>query len=68
MTPVVFLIRNVAACDFGGGEIYQLRLANELRINGFRPVIISNSVILGLCALNFIISILQTILNVMNNL
>lgn len=44
MTPVVFLIRNVAACDFGGGEIYQLRLANELRRNGFRPIIISNSV------------------------
>lgn len=39
----VFLIRNVGARSFGGGEVYQLDLAGELLRAGFEPVILSNS-------------------------
>ena len=39
----VFLIRNVARENFGGGEIYQLRLADVLRRHGYEPVIVTNS-------------------------
>jgi len=40
---VVFLVRNVAPNNFGGGEIYQLRLAEKLRKAGFEPFILTNS-------------------------
>ena len=40
---VVFLIRNVARENFGGGEIYQLRLADALRRHGYEPVIVTSS-------------------------
>lgn len=39
----VFLIRNVAAECYGGGEIYQLKLAELLKKAGFLPVILTNS-------------------------
>ena len=39
----VFLVRNVAEDKFGGGEIYQLFLARELKRNGFSPIILTNS-------------------------
>lgn len=39
----VFLIRNVASEKYGGGEIYQLKLAKKLTEAGFSPVIITNS-------------------------
>lgn len=40
---LVFLIRNVSSEKFGGGEIYQLNLAKELRKAGYEPVILTNS-------------------------
>ena len=40
---VVFLIRNVGQEKFGGGEIYQIRLARKLSEVGLSPVIVSNS-------------------------
>lgn len=40
---IVFLIRNVASDMFGGGEIYQLKLAEKLKEVGFLPVIVTNS-------------------------
>ncbi len=43
MTKVVLLIRNVAGDGYGGGEIYQIRLANKLVKEGFSPVIVTNS-------------------------
>lgn len=39
----VFLIRNVASEKYGGGEAYQLKLAEELKNNGFLPIIVTNS-------------------------
>lgn len=39
----VFLVRNVAPADYGGGEIYQLLLAKKLEAHGFVPVIVTNS-------------------------
>lgn len=39
----VFLIRNVASNCFGGGEIYQLKLADKMKKTGFDPVIVTNS-------------------------
>jgi len=39
----VFLIRNVAPDKYGGGEVYQLELAKELKKHGFTPAIITNS-------------------------
>lgn len=39
----VFLIRNVAPEKYGGGEIYQLKLAKKLSEAGFSPIIVSNS-------------------------
>lgn len=39
----VFLIRNIAPEKFGGGEIYQLRLAAKLKDAGFTPVVLTNS-------------------------
>lgn len=39
----VFLIRNVGPNKFGGGEIYQLRLAEQLKKSGFCPIIFTNS-------------------------
>ena len=43
MGKTVFLVRNVAGDGFGGGEIYQLRLAKRLVESGFCPIIITNS-------------------------
>ena len=43
MERKVFLVRNVAPEKYGGGEIYQLFLAEELKKNGFNPVILTNS-------------------------
>ncbi|MBR5389230.1 glycosyltransferase family 4 protein [Candidatus Saccharibacteria bacterium] len=43
MQKKVFLIRNVAPNKFGGGEVYQLELAKELKAHGFLPYIITNS-------------------------
>lgn len=39
----VFLVRNVAPEKYGGGEAYQLKLAEELKNNGFLPIIVTNS-------------------------
>lgn len=39
----VFLVRNVAPEKYGGGEIYQLKLAKKLSEAGFSPIIVSNS-------------------------
>ena len=39
----IFLIRNIAKDKFGGGEIYQLRLADKLQEVGFSPFILTNS-------------------------
>ena len=39
----VLLIRNVAPKEYGGAEVYQIRLARELKANGFLPVIVSSS-------------------------
>lgn len=39
----VFLIRNVAPEKFGGGETYQLKLAEKLKSHGFSPAILTNS-------------------------
>lgn len=43
MNKVVLLVRNVAPEKFGGGEMYQILLAEELKKNGFCPVILTNS-------------------------
>lgn len=43
MERSVFLVRNVGPDNFGGGEIYQLKLARELKEHGFVPIIITNS-------------------------
>lgn len=43
MERIVFLIRNVASDKFGGGEIYQLKLADKLREAGFSPFVLTNS-------------------------
>ena len=48
----VFLVRNVAERNFGGGEIYQLKLADALRRHGFEPIIVTNSKELLLSAEN----------------
>ena len=40
---VVFLVRNVSKEKFGGGEVYQLLLADRLRKSGFAPIIVTNS-------------------------
>ncbi len=40
---IIFLIRNVARKNFGGGEIYQLKLAEKLKGSGFEPIIVTNS-------------------------
>lgn len=40
---VVFLVRNVSKEKFGGGEVYQLLLADRLKKSGFTPVIVTNS-------------------------
>ena len=39
----VFLIRNVSPKSFGGAEIYQILLAKQLKKNGLKPIIFSNS-------------------------
>lgn len=39
----VLLIRNVLPSEFGGAEIYQLKLAEMLKKNGFSPVIVTSS-------------------------
>ncbi len=39
----IFLIRNVSPEKFGGGETYQLKLAEELKKHGFTPAILTNS-------------------------
>ena len=39
----IFLIRNVAMDNYGGGEIYQVKLAEALKKYGFNPIIITNS-------------------------
>lgn len=39
----IFLIRNVAADCYGGGETYQLKLAKLLKKSGFEPVILTSS-------------------------
>lgn len=43
MKKNVLLVRNVAGDGFGGGEVYQLKLARQLRKHGFCPVIVTNS-------------------------
>lgn len=43
MNKKVFLVRNVASGKYGGGEAYQLKLAEELKNNGFLPIIVTNS-------------------------
>lgn len=39
----VCLIRNVESGCYGGGETYQLKLADQLKKNGFLPVIVTSS-------------------------
>ena len=41
MNKLVFLIRNTVG--FGGGEIYQLKLAEKLGEAGYEPVVVTNS-------------------------
>lgn len=41
--PTVMLVRNVSPEKYGGGETYQLMVAEELRLNGFIPVIVTSS-------------------------
>lgn len=43
MQQRVMLIRNVSTNNYGGGEIYQLKLAKELKQHGFSPIIVTNS-------------------------
>ncbi len=43
MKRKVFLIRNVAPEMYGGGETYQLKIAQLLKNNGFEPYIVSAS-------------------------
>ena len=43
MEKTVLLIRNVRPDMYGGGETYQLLLAEELKENGFLPVIVTSS-------------------------
>ena len=43
MNKSVFLVRNVAPGNYGGGEIYQLKLARELKMLDYEPIIITNS-------------------------
>lgn len=43
MLETVFLVRNVARDKYGGAEAYQLKLAKELKKNGFLPIIVTNS-------------------------
>lgn len=40
----VFLVRNIAPGDYGGGEKYQIELARVLKKNGFSPKIFTSSV------------------------
>ena len=44
-TPLtaILMIRNTHPDNFGGGEIYQLTLANELKKNNITPGIVSSS-------------------------
>lgn len=49
-SKTVLLVRNVAGDGFGGAEVYQLRLAEKLKENGFSPVIVTNSAQLIRCA------------------
>ena len=44
MKKKVLLIRNVRPDMYGGGETYQLTLAEELEQHGFTPVIVSSSI------------------------
>lgn len=39
----ILLIRNVSAEKYGGGETYQLKLAEQLKSHGFSPIILTNS-------------------------
>lgn len=39
----VFLVRNVAEENYGGGEAYQLKLAKMLHEHGFEPIVLTNS-------------------------
>ncbi|MBQ3275181.1 glycosyltransferase family 4 protein [Candidatus Saccharibacteria bacterium] len=39
----IFLIRNISPEKFGGGETYQLKLAEEFKKHGFAPAILTNS-------------------------
>jgi glycosyltransferase involved in cell wall biosynthesis len=41
MNKLVFLIRNTVG--FGGGEVYQLKLAEKLKEVGYEPVVVTNS-------------------------
>ncbi|MBQ2623222.1 glycosyltransferase family 4 protein [Candidatus Saccharibacteria bacterium] len=43
MNKVVFLVRNVSPEKYGGGETYQLMLAEGLRGHGFKPYIVTSS-------------------------
>lgn len=43
MAGKVLLIRNVQPEFYGGGETYQLKLASELKKNGFEPYIVTSS-------------------------
>ena len=43
MIRKVLLIRNVAPDKFGGAEMYQLKLAEILKRNGFEPVVVTAS-------------------------
>lgn len=43
MNEKVFLIRNVAPEKYGGGETYQLMLAEELKSHGFTPYVVTSS-------------------------
>lgn len=46
----VLLVRNVANNGFGGGEVYQLNLAERLKKKGLFPIIVTNSNELIQCA------------------
>ena len=43
MSKTIFLIRNVTPSSYGGAETYQLELAEVLRHNGYKPIIVTSS-------------------------
>lgn len=41
MSKYIFLVRNAAPGDFGGGERFPVFVAEQLRVNGYRPILVT---------------------------